>query len=97
MRLRDIGPYIGRRCQMMVQCRACGGTHVHEGTLDVARRPGEVQLDGYCFLLSEIRALVAAPLSEGDELRTVNLPRADLLWRALLLLAALSALRALVS
>ena len=95
VRLQDILPYLGRRCQMMVCCDACGGVHVHEGTLAVARKPGEVQLDGRSFTLRQIRALVASPTMDATrEDASISRRAFNLLWQAGVLLAALSAFRA---
>jgi hypothetical protein len=96
MRLQDIAPYLGRRCQMMVECPVCGGTHVHEGTLGVARQPGEVEVAGHAYSLGQIRALTPAPGAEPLD-RTLAIPRPlfDLVWQAGLLLLGLSAARIL--
>jgi hypothetical protein len=96
MRLCEIAPYLGRRCRMMVQCPACGGTHVHEGTLDVAPLPGEVQLDGHAYAIGQIRALTSAGSEPGRRERGVPRPVFDLVWQAGLLLMALSAARVLM-
>jgi len=94
MRLSEIAPYLGRRCRMMVQCPACGSTHVHEGTLNVAAQPGEVQLDGHAYAVGQIRALTAAGPEPADDRRGIPRPLFNLLWQAGLLLMALSAARA---
>jgi hypothetical protein len=81
----------------MVQCQACGGTHVHEGTLNVSRQPGEVQLGGQQFTLNQIRALAPAPVLERPAESGVALPgwAFNLLLQAGIALTALSLLRAL--
>jgi hypothetical protein len=97
VRTTDLAPYLGRRCQLMVQCAACGRTHVHEGTLGVAPRPGELQIAGRTYEVSQVRALILAP-SDGDA-NTTLIPRA-LLNLALfsgLGLALLTAVRILVN
>jgi hypothetical protein len=89
----DLAPYLGRRCQLMVQCAACGRTHVHEGTLGAAARPGELQIAGWTYEVTQVRALVLAP-SDGDA-DTTAIPRApfNLALVAGLGLALLTALR----
>lgn len=92
---REIAPYLGRRCQVMVSCPACGETHVHEGTLNAARQPGEVQLDGRAYPLSEIRALIASPGAEAPSAWRVSDRVMTALWQAATLLMCLSAVHAL--
>ena len=65
MQRTELAPYLGRRCQVMVECDACGGTHTHEGTLAAARKPGELEIDGRTYPYGRVRALVLAP-SEGE-------------------------------
>lgn len=94
MRICEIAPYLGRRCRMMVQCPACGGTHVHEGKLDAAALPGEVRLDGHAYAVGQIRALTATGPEPADHKRGIPRQVFDLLWQAGVLLMALSAARA---
>jgi hypothetical protein len=94
MRICEIAPYLGRRCRMMVQCPACGNTHVHEGTLAAAALPGEVQLDGHAYAISRIRALTAAGPEPAGRQRVVPPSLMNLVWQVGLLLMALSAARA---
>ena len=95
MRFRDLSPFIGRHCQLMVDCDACGGTHVHEGTLALARQPGEVQLGGRSYPVHQIRALVDVPATEAAaEGITISMRAFQMLWQAGLLLAMLAAARA---
>jgi hypothetical protein len=74
----------------MVECPACGGTHVHEGTIALSSRPGEILLDGHTYSLGQVRAVVTLPESDG-----VAIPRPvfDLVFLAGLALAAITALR----
>lgn len=81
---------LGRRCQLMVQCSVCGGAHVHEGTVSLARQPGEIEVGGARFALRDVRAVLALPEPEGTVV-----PRriVDLVLLGGLALAAFSALR----
>ena len=95
MQTTDLTPYLGRRCQLMVQCAACGRTHVHEGTLGAASRPGELQIAGRTYEVTQVRALVLAPC-EGDASSTlVSRPLFGLALFSGLGLALLTALRVL--
>lgn len=94
--LHDITPYLGRRCRVMVDCAICGGTHVHEGTLSIARQPGAIAVGGHTYSLGQIRALATAPGADPlPETRGVPRPLFDLVWQAGLLLMGLSAARLL--
>ena len=90
----DLAPFLGRRCQLMVQCTACGRTHVHEGTLGAARRPGELQIAGRTYEVTQVRALVLAP-SDGDAATAVSRSLFNLALFAGLGLALLTAVRVL--
>jgi len=74
----------------MVQCNACGGVHVHEGTVSLAHQPGEIEVDGHRYALRDVRAVIALPEPEG-----AAIPRAtfDLMLVGGLALAALSVLQ----
>lgn len=74
----------------MVYCVACGGTHVHEGTISLSPRPGEIQIDGHTYPLGQVRAVLALPEPEQTAI-----PRAvfDLALFSGIALAALSAFR----
>jgi hypothetical protein len=76
----------------MVRCGACGGSHVHEGTLSLARNPGEIEMGGHRYALLDVRALVALPEPDGHE---VAVPRSvfDLALLGGLALAAYTAAR----
>lgn len=74
----------------MVQCPACGGTHVHEGTVSLASLPGEIQVDGHTYAVGQVRAALA--LSEPDK-ATISRRTYDLVLLSGVALAALSALR----
>ena len=74
----------------MVNCQACGRTHVHEGTLAVSRQAGEVQLNEQKFMLSQIRALSAVPVLDSSDGASISGRAFGLLWQVVLLLAALS-------
>ena len=74
----------------MVNCQACGRTHVHEGTLAVSHQAGEVQLNEQQFMLSQIRALAPVPVLETSEAASISGWAFRLLWQVVLLLAALS-------
>jgi hypothetical protein len=86
----DLSPMLGRRCQLMVQCPTCGGTHVHEGTVSLSSLPGEIRVDGHTYSLGQVRAVLA--LTEPDD---GAIPRRvfDLVFLSGVALAALSALR----
>jgi hypothetical protein len=90
VRSRELNSLLGRRCQLMVHCPACGGTHVHEGTIALARSPGEIQVDGHSYALGQVRAVVTLPEPDG-----AMIPRRifDLAFISGLVLAAFSALR----
>ena len=90
---RDLSPFLGRRCQMMVQCTACGGTHVHEGTLAATGRPGELLVDGRSFPLTAIRALVTVSTPDAEPEPTISRGLYNLAWLSGIALAALTALR----
>ena len=89
----DLSSYLGRRCQMMVHCTACGGTHVHEGTLATTGRPGELLVDGRAFPLSAIRALVMVSTPDAEPEPTISRGLYNLVWLSGIALAALTALR----
>lgn len=74
----------------MVQCAACGGTHVHEGMMSLSPRPGEIEMDGRTYALGQVRAVLALP--EAD---VPAIPRRvfDLALLSGVALAALSAFR----
>ncbi|MGE0544620.1 MAG: hypothetical protein AB7R89_31055 [Dehalococcoidia bacterium] len=74
----------------MVQCPACGGTHVHEGTVSLASLPGEIQVDGHTYALGQVRAVLA--LTEPER-ATISRRMYDLVVLSGVALAALSALR----
>lgn len=74
----------------MVHCPACGGTHVHEGTVSLSSLPGEIQVDGHTYSLGQVRAVLA--LSEPDE-AAVSRRTFDLVFLAGVGFAALTALR----
>ena len=93
MQVADLAPYFGRRCQMMVQCAACGRTHTHEGTLSAARRPGELAIDGRIYQYAEIRALVLAPVEWDGATAGVSRPSYMATLFAGVALALLCALR----
>jgi hypothetical protein len=87
---RELDSLLGHRCQLMVYCAACGGTHVHEGTISLSPRPGEIQIDGHTYPVGQVRAVLALSEPEGTAV-----PRAtfDLVLLSGVALAALSALR----
>lgn len=87
---RELNSLLGHRCQLMVQCPACGGTHVHEGTVSLSSRPGEIQIDGRDYALGQVRAVLALSEPTGTEV-----PRRvfDLIFLSGIGLAALSAFR----
>ncbi len=89
----DLSPYLGRRCQMMVHCTACGGTQVHEGTLAATGRPGELLVDGRLFPLTAIRALVTVSTPDADPEPTISRGLYNLIWLSGIALTALTALR----
>lgn len=74
----------------MVQCPACGGTHVHEGTVSLASLPGEIQVDGHTYAVGQVRAALA--LTEPEQV-TISRRTFDLVLLSGIALAALSALR----
>jgi hypothetical protein len=74
----------------MVQCPACGGTHVHEGTVSLSSLPGEIQVDGHTYSVGQVRAVLA--LSEPDA-ATISRRMFDLVILSGVAFAALSALR----
>jgi hypothetical protein len=91
MRCHDLTALLGRRCQLMVDCSVCGGSHVHEGTVTLARQPGEIDVDGARYPLRDVRAVLALP--EGES-RTISRAMFDLVLLGGFALAAFSALRA---
>jgi hypothetical protein len=90
MRTGDITALIGQRCQLMVQCSVCGGAHVHEGTVSLARQPGEIEVGGARVTLDDVRAVLALPDAEG---KVVSRKVFDLVLLGGFALAAFSALR----
>lgn len=92
---REIAQYLGRRCQVMVSCPACGETHVHEGTLNAARLPGEVQLNGHAYPLAEIRALIASPNADAPSAWRISDRALTALLQAATLLMCASAVHGL--
>ena len=91
----DLAPYLGRRCQMMVQCAACGRTHVHEGTLGTAPRPGELEIAGRNYDVTQVRALVLAPSDGEATTALVSRPLFNLALLSGLALALFTVVRAL--
>jgi hypothetical protein len=96
MPLQDLTPYLGQRCQVMLDCAVCGRTHTHEGTLAISRRPGEFELGGHTFDLSQIRALHPT-LEQRSDAIILSGRAVSLLWQAALLLAAFSLLHAFMT
>ena len=96
MWLHDLTALVGRYCQVMIDCRACGRLHVHEGTVSLAREPGAIVVDGRSLPLGQVRALVAVP---APELESAAIPRrlVDLAFVGGLALTALTLLRLLGS
>jgi hypothetical protein len=94
VQVTDLAPYLGRRCQLMVQCSACGQTHVHEGTLGVTARPGEVEIVGQVYEFTQVRALVLAH-GDGEPPRAVSRSFFNVVLGSGLVLALLTALRVL--
>lgn len=92
MPTNDLTPYIGRRCQLMVDCPACGGTHVREGLIARARTPGDLLIDGFAVTPGDVRALVALPVGDVDG-PEVDRRVFNLVVLSGLALAAVSALR----
>jgi hypothetical protein len=76
----------------MVHCGACGGSHVHEGTVSLAREPGEIEVDGHRLAVMDVRALVALPDQDGRD-ATIARSVFDLVLLGGLALAAHSAAR----
>jgi hypothetical protein len=76
----------------MVRCGACGGSHVHEGTLSLARNPGEIEMDGHRYAVLDVRALVALPEPDGREV-AISRSVFDLVLLGGLALAVYSAAR----
>ncbi len=50
----------------MVDCPACGGLHVHEGMVSLAREPGAIKVDGRSLPLGQVRAVLALPSQEAE-------------------------------
>lgn len=95
MATHDLTPYFGRRCRMMVDCPACGGTHVREGLIARARTPGDLLIDGVSVTFGEVRALVALPASDPES-PAIDRRLFDLVLLSGVALATMSALRLLV-
>lgn len=94
MQKTDLRSFLGHRCQLMVECLACGGTHVHEGMLAAAREPGELQIDGRSYPFNQVRALISAPATEIDPAPAmIARPALDVAVIAGVALAALTVLR----
>lgn len=95
MSTHELTQFVGRHCQVMVDCPACGRTHGHEGKLALSRRPGEIEVDGHVFELTEVRALNPAPVSEGDSNGIlISAPVLRFAIQAMVILSMLAALRA---
>jgi len=94
MPLHDVVPYLGSRCQVMLRCLACGGTHTHDGTLTAGRGPGELQLGSVTFRVDQVRALVqeVRHAEQGADTTVFARQTVNLLLQGGFLLAALSAL-----
>ena len=94
--LHELTALVGRYCQVMVDCPACGRLHVHEGTVSLAREPGAITVDGRSLPLGQVRAVLAVPPSENEG---VGIPRrvVDLAFVGGLAFAALTLLRLLQS
>lgn len=95
MQTLDLAPYLGRRCQVMVQCAACGRTHVHEGTLGAAQRPGELEIAGRNYDVTQVRALVLVPCDGEVATALISRPLVNLALLSGLGLALLALVRAL--
>jgi hypothetical protein len=61
----DLASLLGHRCQLMVNCTVCGGVHVHEGTVSLARQPGEIEVGGHAYPVGQVRAVVTLPEPDG--------------------------------
>ncbi len=95
MSTHELTQFVGRHCQVMVDCPACGRTHGHEGKLALSRRPGEIEVDGHVFDLTEVRALHPAPVSETESHGfTISAPMLRFAIQAMFILSMLVAFRA---
>lgn len=93
MQAADLAPFLGRRCQVMVQCAACGRTHTHEGALMATQQPGELSVDGRTYQYTQVRALVLAPVDGEAPAVAVSRPFVVVVIWAGVALALLSAVR----
>ncbi len=60
MALDEMKPFLGRPCQVVVRCRACGGRHTRHGQLKPGQRDGDLLLSGFVYSPDEVVSIQAA-------------------------------------
>jgi hypothetical protein len=63
-----VQPFLGRHCQVVLACHACGGVHRRAGRLTAGRRLGELRLADHVCRLEEVQTITAEAQPRGDAL-----------------------------
>jgi len=56
---KEVEPFLGRECSVVVNCRACGNTHARTGLLTRGGHDGEVMLSGVVYSIDDLLSISA--------------------------------------
>jgi hypothetical protein len=71
MTVDELTPYLGRRCNLRLRCRGCGGTHVLCGTPRAGKHVGDFVLNRYTFDVEDVEQVwrQSPPLRRAGRVR----------------------------